>query len=92
MFGKSNRFISRYQAIKKAFSDTNGDSSRYHSSLSIKHLDTQKKNYVIDANHNEELDEYETYIINKNSHYYVVESFKEILQKLKKIQTWLVDI
>ena len=56
----------------------------------IKHLDIQKKIYIIDVNHNEELGENETYIINKDSHYYVVESFKEILQKKKKTKRGLL--
>ena len=51
----------------------------------IKHLNIQKKIYIIDVNHNEELDENGTYIINKGSHYYIVEIFKEILQKKKKL-------
>ena len=53
-------------------------------------VDSTKNIYIIDWEQNEELNESDAYILIKDEHYYVVESFKEIILKDKKTKRGLL--
>lgn len=56
----------------------------------IKHVSPNVKIQIIDWEQNEELNEDEFYILIKDEHYYVVESFKEVIKKDRKTKRGLL--